>query len=182
MYIDVFGRHTSFHSNQIILRLRVKQRLRLDTCISPLGDPPLKYTYNHFLLKSVVSPCLSNLLWIFGCLWHLSEISIEERITSFEQVLKRVVRGWGTNARGFGELFNKVGVLCEINHLRDYGSIVLSLRHMWDSCGIVCLSMWSIIMIIMSMWISIVNIYNYTLSGNTRVKRRKAQEHASSTT
>lgn len=51
---DVFGRHTSFHSNKVILKLNVKQHLSLP-CISPLGDLLLKNTYNFFVLTSFFS-------------------------------------------------------------------------------------------------------------------------------
>lgn len=60
IYIYIFGKHASFHSKKAILRLSVKQNLRL-FCISLLGDIVLEYTYNYSLLKSVISSLLNHL-------------------------------------------------------------------------------------------------------------------------
>ena len=66
LYSNMFLINTFFHCNKVILRLSIKQHLSLP-CISPPWDIVLKYTYNYFLLKSVISLLLSITSWVSRC-------------------------------------------------------------------------------------------------------------------
>jgi hypothetical protein len=118
------GDKTSFHSNEVILRLSAKTILELT-----LSLLPLRHFFGIDLLLSSTRECyLSFSLKCFlSCwvLWYLNDLSIERRATSFEQTLVRIMKGWDSSAQGFPEISGT------LRTLRLQSDIELNLNSHW---------------------------------------------------